>query len=140
MKLLMGGENIIEKANHQEFMLKMTECQIADAIKRQEEMNDTIKQYEAERFDIMERYPSLQEEITGKTKKLKKLAGLINNAKAELLDLQKEHQREIEGLLDTVRGLTRELQLGELIINTYIPVQYQVHIFQKPHVLHYPNN
>lgn len=48
------------------------------------------------------------------------------STKVELADLHQEHQREMEGILDTVRGLTREIQLAELIINSYIPKEYQV--------------
>ena len=36
-----------------------------------------------------------------------------------------EHQREMEGLLDNVRQLSREVRLQMLIINSYIPPEYQ---------------
>ena len=48
------------------------------------------------------------------------------SAKAELNDLQYEQQREMEGLLDSIRSLTRELKLQETIIDAFIPRQYQV--------------
>ena len=38
---------------------------------------------------------------------------------------QADQQREMEGLLDNVRQLTRELRLQMLIIDTYIPPEYQ---------------
>ena len=41
-------------------------------------------------------------------------------------DIESEHQREIEGLLDNVRELSRELRLQMLIIDQFIPKQYQV--------------
>jgi len=47
------------------------------------------------------------------------------SAKAELSDLQYEQQREMEGLLDSIRSLTRELKLQETIIDAFIPRQYQ---------------
>jgi hypothetical protein len=67
----------------------------------------------------------LQEEAAGKTKKLKKVFGMLMSAKAELSDLQYEQQREMEGLLDSIRSLTRELKLQETIIDAFIPRQYQ---------------
>ena len=39
--------------------------------------------------------------------------------------LQADQQREMEGLLDNVRQLTRELRLQMLIIDTFIPPEYQ---------------
>jgi len=55
------------------------------------------------------------------------------SAKAELSDLQYEQQREMEGLLDSIRSLTRELKLQETIIDAFIPHQYQAcHCFCVP--------
>lgn len=73
-----------------------------------------------------ERYSTLQEEAAGKTRKLKKVWTLLMGAKAEMADLQQEHQREAEGLLENVRQLSRELRLNMLLIDAYIPPEYQV--------------
>ena len=43
-----------------------------------------------------------------------------------MADLQQEHQREIEGLLENIRQLSRELRLQMLIIDNFIPPDYQV--------------
>ncbi|XP_017906228.1 PREDICTED: kinesin-like protein KIF3A isoform X8 [Capra hircus] len=43
----------------------------------------------------------------------------------EMADLQQEHQREIEGLLENIRQLSRELRLQMLIIDNFIPPDYQ---------------
>jgi kinesin family protein 3/17 len=83
---------------------------------------------QAERIDMEEKYSSLQEEATGKTKKLRKCWSMLANARAELNDVQTEHQREMEGLLDSVRELSRELRLQMLIIDEFIPRDYQVGI------------
>lgn len=61
------------------------------------------------------------------------------SAKAELSDLQYEQQREMEGLLDSIRSLTRELKLQETIIDAFIPHQYQAShrlSFISPFILH----
>lgn len=41
---------------------------------------------------------------------------MLNAAKSELADVQMEHQREMEGLLDSIRQLRSELLLQLLII------------------------
>lgn len=43
-----------------------------------------------------------------------------------MADLQQEHHREIEGLLENIRQLSRELRLQMLIIDNFIPQEYQV--------------
>ena len=73
-----------------------------------------------------ERYSSLQEEVQGKTRKLRKVWTLLHSAKSEVEDMKQEHQREMESLLEGVRQLTKELKLSTFIVDEYIPAQYQV--------------
>ena len=44
-------------------------------------------------------------------------------------DLQQEHQRETEGLLDNVRELSKELRLQSLVVDSYIPQELQVNSY-----------
>lgn len=124
-KILVGGENLLEKAEAQERLLEASVRELESRRRREEQLRAALQQKEAERVDIEERYSTLQEEAAGKTKKLKKVFGMLMSAKAELGDLQYEQQREMEGLLDSIRGLTRELKLQEAIIDAFIPPQYQ---------------
>ncbi|XP_011300630.1 kinesin-like protein KIF3A [Fopius arisanus] len=132
-KILVGGENLLEKAEAQEQMLAAAAVELDQRKKREEQLKKAIEEKEAERIDIEEKYSSLQEEAAGKTKKLAKVYTMLMSAKAELLDLQEEHQREMEGILEGVRAIGRELQLQELILNSYIPVQYQTMIERYVH-------
>lgn len=38
----------------------------------------------------------------------------------------REQQREMEGILDNIRALKREIQLADLVLDSYIPKEYQV--------------
>ena len=78
-----------------------------------------------------ERYSSLQEEVQGKTRKLRKVWTLLHSAKSEVEDMKQEHQREMESLLEGVRQLTKELKLSTFIVDEYIPTQYQVNPSQS---------
>lgn len=75
-----------------------------------------------------EKYANLNEEAASKTKKLKKLRTLILQSQSEVKDIQTEHQRTMEGLLESVRELDKELKLQIHIINSYIPIEFQVFI------------
>lgn len=124
-KILVGGENLLEKAEVQEQLLEASARELEQRRRKEEQLRQALQQKEAELIDIEERYSTLQEEAAGKTKKLKKVFGMLMSAKAELSDLQYEQQREMEGLLDSIRSLTRELKLQETIIDAFIPHQYQ---------------
>jgi kinesin family protein 3/17 len=70
----------------------------------------------------------LQEEAQSKTRKLKKLRTMILQSQSELNDIQVEHERMKEGLLESIRELTKELKLNMHVINSYIPIEFQVSV------------
>ncbi|XP_044741165.1 kinesin-like protein KIF3A [Chrysoperla carnea] len=123
-KILVGGENLLEKAQIQEQLLEESAKELELRRKNEEEILETIKNIEMERIDIEERYNSLAEEVAGKTKKLNKVAALLAITKAEYADLHQEQQREMEGTLENMRSVTKDLQLSDLIINEHIPSEY----------------
>lgn len=151
-KIIVGGENLLEKAEEQERLLEESAEELKRRNENQEKLRQQLEEKEVilinirtymsyqqvnlynflclltmqqERLDIEEKYSSLQEEAAGKTKKLKKVWNMLMSAKSEMEDLQNEHQREMEGLLDNVRQLSRDLRLHQLIIDNYIPPEYQ---------------
>ncbi|ROT80003.1 kinesin-like protein KIF3A [Penaeus vannamei] len=124
-KILVGGENLLEKAEEQERLLEESAKELEERRRHEEQLRHAITQKEAERIDLEERYTTLQEENAGKTRKLKKVWTLLMAAKSELGDMQAEHQREMEALLESVRHLSREHKLHQLIIDSFIPLEYQ---------------
>ena len=68
-----------------------------------------------------EQYTSLQEEVEVKSRKLKQLWAKFRAAQQEVQDLQLEQQQQKEDLLLTVRELTRQLQLQNLVIESFVP-------------------
>lgn len=124
----MGGENLLEKAQAQEELLENFVAELEMRTKQEKELESHLQKIEAERIDIEERYSSLQEECVGKTKKLQRVMSMLMSAKSELADQQQEQQREKEGIYENIRSLSRELALCELVLNSYIPKEYQVRI------------
>lgn len=124
-KIIVGGENLLEKAEEQERLLDESAKELQETIATELKLREKLEAKEAERLDIEEKYSSLQEEAAGKTRKLKKVWSMLQSAKSELADVQGEQQREMEGLLDSVRHLTRELRLQMMIIDSFVPVEYQ---------------
>uniref|UniRef100_A0AC35TTY8 Kinesin-like protein n=1 Tax=Rhabditophanes sp. KR3021 TaxID=114890 RepID=A0AC35TTY8_9BILA len=122
--IIVGGENMLEKAEKQAQLLEESNKELESARQNETELRKVLESKQAERLDIEEKYSSLQEEATGKSKKAKKVWTLLHDAKEELKDIQEEHQREMESLLDNVRQLRRELMLYLTVIDNYIPEQY----------------
>ncbi|KAM9311022.1 kinesin-like protein KIF3A [Gastrophryne carolinensis] len=124
-KVIVGGVDLLAKAEEQERLLEESNAELEERRKRAEKLRKELEEKEQERLDIEEKYTSLQEEAQGKTKKLKKVWTMLMAAKSEMADLQQEHQREIEGLLENIRQLSRELRLQMIIIDSFIPQEYQ---------------
>ena len=83
-----GGENLLEKAEEQEKMLEESAKELEETIATEQKLREKLEAKEAERLDIEEKYSSLQEEASGKTRKLKKVWSMLQSAKSELADLQ----------------------------------------------------
>ncbi|XP_073843810.1 kinesin-like protein 64D [Musca autumnalis] len=132
-KILVGGENLLEKAQTQEKLLEQSLKELEEREKAEQMLRETLQQKETERIDIEERYSSLQEANTGITKKIHRVMQMLMGVKSELADQQQEHQREKEAIYENIRSLSRELALCELVLNSYIPKEYQSMINEYTH-------
>ena len=122
-KLLKGGE-VISKASKQEAMLRKAEKELAERNAQEMQMARELAEKEEANLQLEEHFSSLQEEVDVKTKKLKKLWAKFQAAASETQDLQEEFQTERSDMLDTIRQLTRNLKLKEIIIGNFIPDDY----------------
>ncbi|BFZ24494.1 hypothetical protein BsWGS_27533 [Bradybaena similaris] len=132
-KIIVGGENLLEKAEEQERLLEESARELEVRKEKEEQLKKALEEKEQERLDIEEKYSSLQDEVQGKTKKLKRVWTMLLQAKSEIADIRQEHQREIEGLLENVRQLSQDLKLQMMIIDSYIPAIYQETIENHVH-------
>ena len=82
-----AGENLLEKAEEQERLLDESARQLEDTISREASIRKALKEKEAERLDIEEKYSSLQEEVAGKTRKLKKVWSMLTAAKGKSIQI-----------------------------------------------------
>ena len=124
-KVIVGGVNLLEKQEEQAAMLEEAQTELEERLVKEQDLAKALEEKEAERIDIEERYNSLQEEATGKTKKLKKLWNMIQNVNAEIEDENVDHQRQMEELLESIRQLSNDLKLAKLLIDAAIPPEYQ---------------
>ena len=113
-KLIIGGE-MVSKASKQEAALRKAEQDLI--AKREQELSLSRQMTEQEEANLAleEKYSSLAEEVQSKTKKLKKIWTKFQQAKTEIRDLQGEFQGERDDMLETIRHLTKQMKLKELI-------------------------
>ena len=98
-KIIVGGENLLEKAEEQERLLDESAKELQETIATELKLREKLEAKEAERLDIEEKYSSLQEEAAGKTRKLKKVWSMLQSAKSELADVQGLYQLFIHKLI-----------------------------------------
>lgn len=114
----------MEKAEAQDLLLESSLAQLELQAKNEQALKESLQKKEAERIGTEERYSSLQEECIGKTKKLHRVMQMLMSVKSELADQQQEQQREKEGILESIRIVSRELALCEFVLNSYAPKEY----------------
>lgn len=124
-KVIVGGVNLLEKAEEQAKLLEKSERELETTRQKEVELQKKLEEKEAEKIDLEEKYSSLTEEVKSKTAKLKKLRTMILQAKSEIDDVNAEHQRTKEGLLESIREASKEVKLQLQIINSYIPKEFQ---------------
>jgi len=119
-RLLIGGM-IMDKAAKQEEELRKIEIELEERRVQERLLARKVVEKEEEMLLKETQYSSLQDEVEVKTKKLKKLWQKYQAYKTEIKDIQESFQQEREDLVDTIRDLTRQLKLKDVIIDNFIP-------------------
>ena len=76
--------NLLEQAEEQEILLEKSAKELEKRKRKEKQLRSQLEQKEAEKLDIEERYASLQEEATGKTKRLKEVWKQFQQTKDEV--------------------------------------------------------
>ena len=117
----MQGGKLLDKAAKQEAMLRRAQLELEERKEQEEALARQVRAKEEDIFALEEKYATKQDEADDKTRKLKKLWQRLQTCQAEAHDIQEEFQREREDMLDTIRQLSRQLKLKELLMNNFVP-------------------
>lgn len=74
---------------------------------------------------------SLEEEVAAKTKRMKKVFAMLQAAKAEIDELQRERREHHAEMIDHIKEASRELRRNLLIIQEFIPHEWIQQIEQE---------
>eukprot|EP00277_Geminigera_cryophila_P008226 CAMPEP_0179417520 /NCGR_PEP_ID=MMETSP0799-20121207/7412_1 /TAXON_ID=46947 /ORGANISM="Geminigera cryophila, Strain CCMP2564" /LENGTH=722 /DNA_ID=CAMNT_0021190537 /DNA_START=61 /DNA_END=2229 /DNA_ORIENTATION=- len=119
-KLVMGHADE-DTARQKEEELIRAQVELEERRLVQDRLNEQLREKEELAAAAEEKFSSVQDEATVKTKKLKKLWSRYEETKGEVHELQKEFQQEKEDLLDTIREQDRQLKLLNLIVTNFVP-------------------
>jgi kinesin family protein 3/17 len=119
-ELMIGGE-IANNAAKQEAALRNANQELIAKKEVEASLHRRMAEQEDEKLVLEEKYSSLNEEVTSKTRKLKKVWSKYQQAKAEIEDLGREFNDEKNELLESVRDLTKQLKLKAFVISKFIP-------------------
>ncbi|XP_069380276.1 kinesin-like protein KIF3B isoform X2 [Paralichthys olivaceus] len=123
-KLLVGGKNIIDNTKEQQRMLQQRRHEIDEKClqkNREREMQQQVEYRDEETLELKDIYTALQKDVNIKTKKLKKLFAMLQEIKAEILNIKVVHNHERQELEYNQNDLTKDLKLKRLIIENFIP-------------------
>ena len=76
--------NLLEQAEEQERLLDKSAKELEKRKKKEKQLRSQLEQKEAEKLDFEERYANLQDEATGKTKRLKEVWKQFQQTKDEV--------------------------------------------------------
>ncbi|XP_028135858.2 alpha-L-iduronidase [Diabrotica virgifera virgifera] len=123
-KILIGGENLIEKAQQQMELLDNSFKEIQHLDHSHSLLKEILFYKEKEKTLVQKEYADLQEEDKVLDAKIEETEKLINKALEILHTKEQEYQNEICSLLHTNKYLAKELALVQFIIKESVPKSY----------------
>lgn len=120
-KIMVGGENLLDKAEMHERLLEATKQELED--KRQEELKlrNEIERKRESMERVAQSKGSLESQVVSLDEKLKRALLLYRKIKEEQRDLKSEHEQLKESLLQTIRATSKEIKYSDCIIDDFIP-------------------
>jgi kinesin family protein 3/17 len=111
----------IDEAKRHEVAIRQKQMEIDRQRQEAEQAAEQTRAIEDEASFLATKYSDLGQELANKTSKLDRLTGKYAEIKQEAEDIQAENQREREQLLETIRELTRHIQLKDFILDNFVP-------------------
>lgn len=119
--VLVGGENLVDKAKQQEEEIRAHESKIRRQQEEQRRLEEKKKQQEEQILLVEKKYTSMSQELTEKSEKIEKLKPLIKHLEESIDDIQQQFEREKEEQTKHIYEMNKELVLLQLIAEKFIP-------------------
>lgn len=129
-RLIVGGE-MASKAARQEASLRKAEQDLVAKREREVSLAREMSEKEEANLELEAKFASKNDEAQAKARKVRKLARKVQQLRTEISDTESEFRREKCDLLDTIRDLTKQLKLKNLIVEYFIPMKVSAQTFKK---------
>ncbi|KAJ8917995.1 hypothetical protein NQ315_011448 [Exocentrus adspersus] len=123
-KILVGGENLFEKAQQQMELIEDTAKELEHLDSSHQLLEEILHFKGKEKNFVEKQYVSLQEEDKELDRKIEETEKLILKAEDILQKKENEYQNEISTLLHTNKSLAKEMGLANFIVNNFLPKEY----------------
>lgn len=118
---ILAGKRLIDEGERQKLILEQKKAEIERKRREHEMVERDLKEKELVQLEMQKEYESQEKELMIKNKKLDKLRNKYSEIKRDINDIQAENQRTREELLETIRELTRHVQLKDVIMEHFVP-------------------
>lgn len=119
--IIVGGENLIEKAELQQKLIEESEAELAARRAKEAQLAAELESRQAELLQMEDGYATLQEEVVALNRKLKKAYGFLKESRAEYEDAAVEVETLRSELLDSIRTAEKEIKLTNALVEYYVP-------------------
>ncbi|CAG9836444.1 unnamed protein product [Diabrotica balteata] len=123
-KILVGGENLVEKAQQQMELLEHVDKELQHLDTSHSILKEILLHKEKEKTIVKKEYADLKEEDKALDSKLEEVDKLISKAVEILKAKENEYQNEICTLLYNNKSLAKETSLAQFVIKESIPKEY----------------
>lgn len=115
------GSAVMEEALRKERELLQHKQEIEQQKERERQLQENLKEKEELTTQFQDKFQSLEEEASVKTKKIQTLFEKLKSVEAENKEIDEFYGAEINELQERRRNLQKELKLKNLILEYFIP-------------------
>lgn len=123
-KIMVGGENLLEKAELHERLLRESESELKHQRRKEKDLEEAYRKRQQEISKIEESFGTLQDQVKQSDLKLKRAISMYKATKSELDDVKSEHNQLKDDLLAAIRTTNREIKLANCVIENYFPNKF----------------
>ncbi|XP_055332621.1 kinesin-like protein KIF3A [Paramacrobiotus metropolitanus] len=123
--IIVGGENLLDKAEEQERLLEESARELQERRKKEDELRKTLLHKKTERTQMEEKFVTLQEIAAAKNFEAARLKGEISSLKNDLKVIREENARRKEESKLSIRETEKNIKLYKKIIDRFLPKEMQ---------------
>ena len=120
-KLVVGGENLLDKVAKEEAAQKRLALQLQEQQRQEQMLQARMAEQKELNLEKMAHYGSLEEEVKDLDAKLKAGLKQFRQQQQENADARGEFQREMEEMRENIKQLSYKFKFQQLVLAHYIP-------------------